>query len=498
MGVVFRYIAAGAGPPPPSTSTTSSNNISPSSYSVSHYSAAAVDYVSDATSRLSREASRYVRRRGPGETEPNSSPMFGSQQEGRTNSTRCHVTNMLLFSIHFEIIWWLRLNWAQYRRVRNNSNGSNGEHATTTERPVAWILPQPNFEWDDWKAYGRRLWHRLMPVVYEYNQTITLVRLFQSLMGLFASHDTMIKVTQNPFHRAIFKAASSGHHGHDSKRPDRLIVGTDSFVTCLWANATFFLSVYASGQFFVWYNYRQSRNHRSTQSSSSNTPTEVNRRFWTSSWRMLSTTFRRYYTSAVGAGLGSMVWPGWGTLIGMGLGDGIAELQPDPEIPPRLIEWSSNLAQIIQKRQAKLLGSTGGRDDDSGLVVDDEIMCGCCQIVGFSSDPNAPNRAPVSSRECSHTICKKCVQQLHLSLVERVHIYTEWIPCPICKAPGAFSSHNHHINRSLCSAIGLLEQRQLQVKQMEDQLERARRQPPRSSSTSEPTVARISSPRQKK
>jgi hypothetical protein len=101
-------------------------------------------------------------------------------------------------------------------------------------------------------------------------------------------------------------------------------------------------------------------------------------------------------------------------------------------------------------------------------------MCGCCQIAAYSSDPSDQNRAPISSRECSHTICKKCVQQVHLNLVERVHIYTEWIPCPICKAPNAFSSHNHLFNRSLCSAIGLVERKRLRIKHLEAQNQKLR------------------------
>jgi hypothetical protein len=170
--------------------------------------------------------------------------------------------------------------------------------------------------------------------------------------------------------------------------------------------------------------------------------------------------------------------------MGMGIGDAVGELSPEPDLPS--FDLRSMLAKFSKRTGAIFSGPRkGGKgsyssfddDDDDDLNnlkhLEDDLTCGCCQIVTFSSNPSCPERAPISSRECSHTICRLCVQQCHLALMERVQTYQEWISCPICKAMNAFSSHNHLINRSLCSAISLMQRRQAFYEQQQQQQEEA-------------------------
>jgi hypothetical protein len=147
-------------------------------------------------------------------------------------------------------------------------------------------------------------------------------------------------------------------------------------------------------------------------------------------------------------------------MVGMGIGDGIGELTPEPELP----SLDGGGPYSIFGKSGTERGHPGwrydGDDTDDCPKLDEELTCGCCQIVAFSSDPSAMEQAPISSRECSHTICKSCVQKCHLALMERMNTYQEWISCPICKANNAFSSHAHLVNRSLCQAISLIEKKQ--------------------------------------
>lgn len=264
----------------------------------------------------------------------------------------------------------------------------------------------------------------------------------------------------------------------------------DSFVTCLWSNALFFSASYLFGQGIILYNYQR---NVMTQRTAQH---EADRMMKLSSWRLLTTMIRRYYSSALGAGIGSTLWPGMGTILGMGIGDGIAELTPEPDMPT----WDlACLMRGFWKQTSMMLGGKGGngychpsKDGmDYGVYGgskngEDELTCPCCQIVTFSSNPRCPERAPVSSRECTHTICKQCVEKCHLALMERTHMYQEWISCPICKAMNAFSSHNHLVNRTLCDAISLMERRQSQYEERIEQLEERQQS---SSQTSSSAVA---------
>jgi hypothetical protein len=277
----------------------------------------------------------------------------------------------------------------------------------------------------------------------------------QAVIGKMLSKETILRMMQHPYHRALSMSKLSR---------DRVEVGTDSFMTCLWSNASFFAASYIFGQAVIIYNYHRSLVRRTAHH-------EADRMMKWSSWRLMTTMIRRYYTSALGAGIGSTIWPGVGTIIGMGIGDGIAELTPEPEMPT----WDfTGFCRGLLKQMIVIIGGKGEKgynsvDEDKDIdyttnffsnQADGELTCPCCQIVMFSSDPRCPERAPVSSRECSHTICKQCVEKCHLALMERIHTYQEWISCPICKATDAFSSHNHLINRSLCDAIALLDRRQ--------------------------------------
>jgi len=397
--------------------------------------------------------------------------------------------------------------------------------------------------------YFRRVLLRLKSAAYDYQMTMTIVGFYDAFFALLCPRSLVTKLTQQPYHRALYvtsflsrtaaiggggkkkkttstKSSSSGRQLHSWS--DRWNVATDSVLTCLWSNVGFFLAVYTYGQYVEYRMYQhqiaririqsqsQSRNNNNNsigqtqttpsrpRSSSSSTPSSADlverqtQMFQQKSSKLILETFARYVASAVGAGIGSFIWPGYGTLLGMGVGDGLAQLQVSSSaallpshlisnlIPLEYVSKAVSTFQTVRTQLTKIVGDSirkissyrTGIESDSTIVLEEDLMCGCCQIVAFSSDPSDPNRAPISSRECSHTICKKCVQQVHLNLVERVHIYTEWISCPICKAPNAFSSHNHLINRSLCSAIGLIERKQLSIDQYraEEQKQQFRRQ----------------------
>ena len=253
---------------------------------------------------------------------------------------------------------------------------------------------------------------------------------------------------------------------------DPLHVAAEVWAVTMWSNLLFFCAHATVGQTLLYYAHRERLSRRrymledGNDSGDSNTE-DANNTFVAASWTLHYSTVRGYLYTALGAGLGSMVWPGWGTLVGVGFGDAYGQALPVPKRPEisRLtwdpVDWFSKLWKLAQDQR-------GYHDDDLdiGPSFDTEQkrvdynearLCGCCQIVAFSANPNNRDRAPISSRSCGHSICKSCVSKCHLMLMERKNTYEEWIKCPLCNAARAFSSHDHLINRSLCDILAWID-----------------------------------------
>lgn len=348
--------------------------------------------------------------------------------------------------IHTEVVWWIETNIQRFRQSQrlvlpqlDSINRSS---------PLAW------------KLYWIELKERVLPPLLKHQASILTLQILQGSLSTFgASKDVILRCNQHPPQRAIAIA---------SRESDRLLVGVEVTVASLWANALYFASQYIVAQLGAMYKaYRIRRVGQSRDSFLSDEEhLEV---FVEKSWGLLTTNSRRYFYSAIGAGLGSIVWPGWGTLFCTGLGEVWAGMRPHPELPDYLMQllhsslggMSSGISSLFRAHWLDSLLWRKRLRKDSMNKGDsfEDLVCGCCQTTTFSSNPNSRS-APISSRSCSHTICKACVVQCHLALMEQTTNHEEWIACPLCKANKAFSSQNHLVNRSLCSAIAAMERNQ--------------------------------------
>ena len=314
-----------------------------------------------------------------------------------------------------------------------------------------------------WKLYWIEVKQRVLPPLVKYQATIVLIQVMQYVLSSVVSGETLLKLNQYPPRRAKFIA---------ERESDRILVGTEVFMASLWANLLFYGANWMVGQVACFYNFYFRQRLLARRRGSVYCDKEDIVYLANDSWAIFVSNVRRYIYSSMGAGLGSIVLPGWGTLLGTGIGDEWSKKQVDPHLP-------TPLASLIRSgvSSVSILGSTMTglgwwfrRDEpskskdmeDSGFEKDhhDDLICGCCQTTEFSSNPNSRDCAPISSRACSHTICKSCVQRCHLAYVERQGAYEEWIKCPLCNANRAFSSHDHLVNRSLCAAIAAIEKSQ--------------------------------------
>jgi hypothetical protein len=337
---------------------------------------------------------------------------------------------------HFEAVWWIQTNIAEYKATNTFVLPKLSEHSI-----LSWI---------EWKKYWAEVKERVLPMVLEHQASVLLLYCFKECIALLASKETCCRLTQHPFYRS--KAISS-------REPDRLTAGMEMIAVSLWANLFFFASNYYVGRLCALYNMKTKKNTQNQQ----NQPNNNNRMigmdersmalFWASSWRSLNKTCRRYTSASLGGGLGSMLWSGWGTMLGLAAGDAWAALQPDSDGPPD----PYTLLDQLPGSTPRASESTMEKTYSFSLAIQEELLCGCCQIVTFSSNVHSRKRAPVSSRTCDHTICKSCVEQCQLALMERTSSYQEWIKCPLCNAQTAFNSHDHLVNRGLCAAIAMIE-----------------------------------------
>jgi hypothetical protein len=119
------------------------------------------------------------------------------------------------------------------------------------------------------------------------------------------------------------------------RESDRLQLGVDVFVASIWANVIFLMANYTVDQIGALYDYYHkqvlalSRQVQNLEQDEQDLVVLVN-----TSWNLMVVNTRRLLYSAAGASLGSMLmWPGWGTLLGLGMGDEWARNQTTSELP---------------------------------------------------------------------------------------------------------------------------------------------------------------------
>ena len=313
-----------------------------------------------------------------------------------------------------------------------------------------------------------------MPSWMRYYSTISLVAFYEAMIRIFLSEELQLQLAQNPCRRAIVLSTVSSYE--DRMAFDPLHIGAEVWAVAMWSNLLYFCAQATIGQLILYNAHRQRMSRRNRYSiefggrGNDRDTEEGHKILVTASWKFQYSTTRRYLFSALGAGLGSMIWPGWGTLVGIGLGDTYGQVLPVPQIPQLSIRtplaWCSRVWNLVENGTPVPPRNDEGSNAEPSpnrekrrnkIEYNEARLCGCCQIAAFSANPNHRDRAPVSSRVCDHSICRSCVTKCHLMHMERNNTFEEWIKCPLCNAACAFSSHDHLINRSLCEILAWID-----------------------------------------
>jgi len=294
----------------------------------------------------------------------------------------------------------------------------------------------------------------ILPFMANHQATLWIMSFYKSLASTLFSEVEVLQLCQHPYYRAKSLAL---------KDKSLLSVAADAFVMTAWSSLLFYLASLTVGQ--VSFSYAQWKEYKWASVRKDSTAKGKCLQSWfKSSWETAYQQSLRCWYASLGSALGSMVLPGWGTLIGTGLGEEWADHQDVPSPPPALL---SRFPQV-EKYFAK---SSNSKTTDSGSLQANELLCGCCQVIYFSSNPYNRRSAPISSHACEHTICRSCVNMCHLAYLqsEGVAFTEERLGCPICNADNAFSPNDHMVNQSLCNAIALLEKSREAEKSWSDQ-----------------------------
>lgn len=149
---------------------------------------------------------------------------------------------------------------------------------------------------------------------------ITLVmRFYESVAARICDDITLDRLTMDPFR--VGKLLSE-------KVEDKREVSRRMYDTCLWSNVIAFLADYSVHQvilvygYYVYYRAKRSRQKQKGDSSAViDGPMYLS--FLMKSTRLAFSRLMGLYAAAFGGAWGSRFYPGWGTLLGSQLGDGM-------------------------------------------------------------------------------------------------------------------------------------------------------------------------------
>jgi hypothetical protein len=177
-------------------------------------------------------------------------------------------------------------------------------------------ISTPQEEWEKrWKGYSKKVFTAFA----KYHAITLVMRSYELIAGKFNDNVTMDKLTMDPFHASL-KISARGQS--DSK------VAQQMFQTTFWANAIAFMADYSIHQAILCYGYYiYVRERRKRLSDGEGEEEEgFNGAVMTSvlkkSTQLMVSRGFGLFCSSVGGAVGTVVYPGWGTLLLSSMGEG--------------------------------------------------------------------------------------------------------------------------------------------------------------------------------
>ena len=189
------------------------------------------------------------------------------------------------------------------------------------------------------KEWEKR-WHsfpsKVLTALAKFHAITLVVRLYEDIASKLYSKVTLDKLTMDPFYaaRKITDVDDQGRAVHNNST-----VASHMFRTSLWANGISFLADYSVHQVifaYGYYQYIQRRRQRTTAPEQEGMTGAIATNFMTKSARIAVSRTLGLISCSIGAAVGTIVWPGWGTLLFANMGEGAIGAILDDTTSPAL------------------------------------------------------------------------------------------------------------------------------------------------------------------
>jgi hypothetical protein len=168
----------------------------------------------------------------------------------------------------------------------------------------------------------------------KYHVITLTVRLYEYVAAQCHDKVTLDKLTMDPFYAATRMTASNGSNSDNQK------IAREMFHTSLWANVISFMADYSVHQVILCYGYyiyvRERRKRGGEEEEGMNGAIVTS--LLTKSTRLLVSRAAGLVASSTGSAIGTVVWPGWGTLLFGNMAEGLSGVVLDdaPSAAPNI------------------------------------------------------------------------------------------------------------------------------------------------------------------
>lgn len=205
------------------------------------------------------------------------------------------------------------------------------------------------WEQHEWTVRWKQFPRRAVTAFVRLQSATLIMRAYEYVASFTVTEKTLDKLTKDPFKSAKRKVERyTDDNDTNDTTARRMVVGKKMFHTCLWASAVSFLSDYTVQQCILvfghvlYYRSRREARHRlrrreqqqeggdsGENTSTSSSPGDdmeaggIGLSLALKSSSLMTSRATSWVVSSAAGAIGSAIYPGWGTLFGTQVGDGL-------------------------------------------------------------------------------------------------------------------------------------------------------------------------------
>lgn len=197
-------------------------------------------------------------------------------------------------------------------------------------------------EWEkeEWEKRWKLFPSRLFTAFAKYHTITILMRSYEKLASLRYDNVVLDKLTMDPFFAAK-KLMSTSSQVAENKAAENTVIVKEMFYTTFWGNLIAFMADYSVHQVILCYGYYvYVRRKRQQQQQAALSPSSSEEKVVVLDAAILTSLLRKstqlfvsrtfgLICSAAGGAIGTLWWPGWGTVLLSNMGEGAASVVMD-------------------------------------------------------------------------------------------------------------------------------------------------------------------------